>query len=94
MVMEIFEITPDLVGKEISCIIGGTEIPSAEIYFSGNKYFIMNDYKNGYWEEVVKKSGTNYKYGWSVSSGSESYLKTNTVSNIKLITNEPTYEIY
>ena len=88
--MKITEITSDLVGKEISCIIDGKTIKSSKIQLEGDLYFICQDFIDG--TDCVDKLG--YKYSWCVDDGTLNSLSDMGVEKLRLINLEPNYEIY
>lgn len=89
--MEITELTPDLIGKKISCKIHGDIISEGEIYFAKDNYYILQNLKDGGHDMHVQTSGTKYKYGWCILKGS---FTIGGLSEVFLLNTEPTYEIY
>lgn len=68
-------------GDKIECEIQGDYIDNAVIRNEGGYYYICQDYKNG-----SKPQNTyGYKYGWSISCGTECDLTKNGVTNIRII---------
>lgn len=79
--LKIKELTNNLIGQEISCIIRGESIKSAKIQKERNKFYICQNLKNG--DGCSDKF--DYCYSWGVLSGSETDLHNNGVTDIKLL---------
>lgn len=75
------ELTPDLVGKKISCKIEGTFCKEATIQKEERGYYICQNEKNG--SDCKDKLG--YRYSWTVESGSATALLNDRVTEIKLL---------
>lgn len=85
--MKLKKLTKDLIGKKVTCIIGSTKITDAVISFDGSHYGIMQNKIQGY--DFPKSFKFGYKCSWAIEG-----IGQNSVRDLCLVDETPTYEIY
>jgi len=88
----ITQLTPDINGKSINCIIGGEPINNAVIVYEDLRYYILQDVHSGSFPPTIKASKFGKKLSWCVGRGNKGDLFRNQTSNIQIINQE--YELY
>ena len=79
-VQYITELTPDMVGKKVTCKIERKLIKDAKIQLESNNYFICQDLQKG----ASCKDKLGYKYSWSAGNGLKGVLERRSVTEFQL----------
>lgn len=80
--MEIFEITPDLINRHVSCIIYDKPCADGKIILYNKEYYILQNTIAG--DKVPIRLLENYKYSWCLKKGNRTDLSIISI-NIKKI---------